>query len=361
MYSAVVVVLLMVTFSVTVNSEKLHTEDVTLQKKIWEDYKKDFKKSFASKEIETVHFNRFVKRLQHIDRWNEQTAAQGGHDPAKFGLTKFADEDVSALFPPAAPGPAKLDTKQNSSMRRLTQCGNNKAKNWASDNLNKVTPVKDQEGCHGGHWAFAVAEQVESEARIASNNGFTDILSPQQLIDCTDNFFCTDQSLDNAMLNAFTYLKNDAGLQSNSNYPYSSVDGSYGPCSVSTNDEKVKVTSIDHTSLVGDECALIGHILYNGPVAVCLSVGANFFSYSGGVLDAAACALPDDNGDTNTYMVCGQLTKVREKNSEPEKNKYKFRASFGAGFGKSGYVKMHLYENVCGVTDKPIVIEVQVL
>lgn len=66
----------------------LHTHDVAVQRKMFDNFKETHQKSYESKEHEETSFDHFVTSLKAIDQLNAQRVNE--HD-ATFGLTSFAD------------------------------------------------------------------------------------------------------------------------------------------------------------------------------------------------------------------------------------------------------------------------------
>lgn len=82
----------------------------------------------------------------------------------------------------------------------------------------KVSPVKDQKMC-GSCWAFSAVGALESESLI---NNRSDILSEQQLVDCSTSYG-NDGCHGGWMEFAFDYVI-EKGITTNSIYPYIGKD-----------------------------------------------------------------------------------------------------------------------------------------
>lgn len=67
----------------------LYTEDKTVLKTMWTDFKQKFAKKYATAEEEELRFNIFVDKIQVIDERNARELQAGGN--AVHGVTRFSD------------------------------------------------------------------------------------------------------------------------------------------------------------------------------------------------------------------------------------------------------------------------------
>jgi cathepsin L len=145
-----------------------------------------------------------------------------------------------------------------------------------------VSGVKNQGNC-GSCWAFSTTGALEG-AHYRLKNSLVP-LSEQQLIDCSskyNNEGCNGGLMDNA----FQYIKENGGLESEDSYPYK---GKEGKCRF----DKTKVVAtcsgyMDVKS--GDEEALREAVATVGPVSIAIDVTEDkFMLYKDGILVDESC------------------------------------------------------------------------
>lgn len=186
-----------------------------LAKHLWNNFKKTHDKQYLGAELEDFRFGVFRKNLDLIEKHNQDYA--NGLFTYRIGVNEFAD------WTPQEFRAKLLGTHRNmtggyqsvSLFRRLP------SHIKVPDNVDwrekgAVTPVKNQGQC-GSCWAFSTTGSLEAAHFIATGELVS--LSEQQLVDCSskyNNNGCNGGLMDNA----FTYIKENGGLESEESYPY---------------------------------------------------------------------------------------------------------------------------------------------
>jgi len=193
-----------------------------------------------------------------------------------------------------------------------------------------VTKVKDQGQC-GSCWAFSTTGNVEGCTFVASQKLLN--LAEQQLVDCAGsegNQGCNGGLMDYA----FKWINKNGGIAAQASYPYTARDGTCkkGIASVATIGGYKDVPARNEAELM--------NALQLAPVSVAVEADKSVFQfYHDGVLDNAACGTNLDHGITLTGS--GNLSG---------KDYWKVKNSWGASWGKQGYIMMVRGKNQCGIS-----------
>ncbi|XP_049320212.1 procathepsin L isoform X3 [Astyanax mexicanus] len=196
-----------------------------------------------------------------------------------------------------------------------------------------VTKVKNQGNC-GSCWAFSATGALEGQ--MFRKLGYLLPLSEQQLVDCSreyGNMGCSG----GWMNQAFQYVKDNGGLDTEDSYPYEAMEGycRYYPDAVgATCSGYVDISS-------GDEQALQEAVATVGPVSVAIDVGHYSFQlYQSGVYDEPDCST----------SALGHAVLAVGYGSDYGQDYWLVKNSWGTYWGDQGYIKMSRNKNnQCGI------------
>jgi len=199
-----------------------------------------------------------------------------------------------------------------------------------------VTPVKNQGQC-GSCWAFSTTGSLEGQHFKATGKLVS--LSEQNLVDCSrkqGNQGCQGGLMDNA----FKYIKENNGIDTEDSYPYK---GTNGQCEFKASNVGANLTSwtdVKHK----DEVALQQAVADNGPVSVAIDANHMTFQlYSGGVYHNWFCS---ENALDHGVLAVGYGT-------DNGKDYWLVKNSWGPSWGDKGYIMMSRgRHNNCGVASQ---------
>lgn len=189
-----------------------------------------------------------------------------------------------------------------------------------------VTPIKDQAQC-GSCWAFSTTGSTEG-ANFISKGELVSV-SEQQLVDCSGSYGnqgCNGGLMDNAFK---YYLGKGKGATLESAYPYTGRDGS---CKSGLT---VAVTISKFTDVPANSESGLKTAVTQQPVSVAVDA-RKWQSYSGGVFSGCSSSIQLDHG----VLAVGY-------NGES----WKVKNSWGPSWGESGYIRLVMDKNECGISN----------
>ena len=190
-----------------------------------------------------------------------------------------------------------------------------------------VTGVKNQGQC-GSCWAFSTTGSLEGQH--FRKTGKLVSLSEQQLVDCSNDLEYQELGCGGGTMgNAFLYIRDNHGLDTESSYPYNAHDGicKFKRSSVGATDKGLVVVP-------DNEEALAVAVAAHGPVSVAIDASHMQF-YHHGIYDEPKCSSKALN---HAVLAVGYGPGY-----------WLVKNSWGTKWGEEGYIKMKRGGNQCGI------------
>jgi len=297
----------------------------------WESFKREHGKKYSSSVEELQRYQIWKSNLDYVTQHN--TDADNGKHTFWLGMNKFADltaKEFAAIYNGFN---ATLRTQSRSQRIHVHDptVALPDSVDWRTQGY--VTPIKDQGQC-GSCWAFSTTGSLEGQHFKAT--GKLVALSEQNLVDCSQkqgNMGCDGGLMDQA----FQYIKDNNGIDTEDSYPYTAEDGT---CAF--NPSNVGATDSGYTDVKAkDESALQSAVATVGPVSVAIDASHTSFQlYKKGIYHEPFCS--------QTALDHGVLAVGY--GSQSGKDYWIVKNSWGTGWGDQGYILMSRNKNNnCGI------------
>lgn len=282
----------------------------------WREWKTKYGRQYASAQDETMSRDVWTRNMAYIQAHNNRTDVT-----FTLAMNQFGDKVMKlngALLP------KEITTGKSRDLSRHSQLFQPPS-SWDWRTKGVISTVQNQ-GQLGDAAAFAVTECLESVDAIRTGRLVS--LSKQETQDC-----CTHQMLEPDVYECIAKL---GGLCTESTYPPSGTDTCRSAMCTPVS------TSVKETVHIpkGDEQAMVTAVLIS-PLLVYLDAShASFQFYTGGIYNS-----PSKSCGTNIDHAM-QLVGYGQEEGELY---WILKNSWGATWGKEGYMWMKRGSNVCGV------------
>ncbi|XP_034001735.1 cathepsin K [Trematomus bernacchii] len=308
-----------------------HLDEAALDSQ-WEDWRSTHRREYNGLGEEGIRRAIWEKNMLMIEAHNQE-AALGMHS-FELGMNHLGDmtseevnEKMTGLLLPPTNGQRSFTMAFDEKLPKLPKSLDYRKKGM-------VTPVKNQGSC-GSCWAFSSAGALEGQ--LAKTTGKLMDLSPQNLVDCVkENSGCGG----GYMTNAFTYVEDNGGIDSEEAYPYVGEDQ---PCRYNSSGMAAQIKGYKEVP-VGDERALAVALFKAGPISVGIDAGLGTFQfYQRGIYYDRNCNKDDVN---HAVLAVGFGVNSKGRKFWIVKN------SWSDTWGKQGYILMaRNRDNLCGIAN----------
>nr|AAN28680.1 cathepsin L [Theromyzon tessulatum] len=285
----------------------------------WHKFKLEHNKVYVGIEEESLRKTIFATNYKFIKDHNALHAT--GEKSFTVGVNEFADMTVHE-FAQMMNG-LKPDSTRVSGSTYLSP--NIDAPlpvevDWRTKGL--VSEVKNQGSC-GSCWAFSTTGSLEGQ-HMRKTGTMVD-LSEQNLVDCSTSYG-NDGCNGGLMTNAFKYIKDNKGIDTEEAYPYAGRDGD---CKFKKNKVGATVTGFVEIP-AGNEKKLQEALATVGPVSVAIDANhQSFMLYKSGVYDEPEC----DSAQLDHGVLAVGYGSIHGKDYYIVKN------SWGTTWGEQGYIR----------------------
>ncbi|XP_058774633.1 macrodontain-1-like [Vicia villosa] len=258
----------------------------------------------------------FKENLDYIEKFNS-----AGNKSYTLGLNPYSDlttEEFKASYT-GLKVPSHVYSSKIRSNQVLFNVTNNIPLTMDWRVKGAVTDVKKQGQCDGC-WAFAAVAAVEGFWKIKMGNLLT--LSEQQLIDCDRS---SDGCTSGSIVGGFNNIIDNRGILQESQYPYREGDGTCKQFDM----DKAEAYITCYINLKKNDEQNLQRAVAEQPVAVGISVGDDFFKYSGGVY-SGACGTSLDHA----------VTIVGYGKTKSGLKYWLIKNSWGKNWGVNGYMRI---------------------
>jgi len=298
-------------------------------KRLFADFMQTYGRHYLPAE-EAHRFQCFRQNLQLIDQRN---AAGKGEE--RHGINQFADlcpKEFAKFYLGLRPGNATQKTIPAiyTKSQLAAACT---SIDWRTKGA--VTPIKNQGQC-GSCWSFSATGNMEGQWALAGKGLVS--LSEEELVQCSDsagNMGCNGGLMDQA----FEWVASNGGIDSEKDYPYTSGGGYTGDCNTAKLSKHVAAFP-SHKDLPHNEDQMAAWACTGGPIAIGVDA-TSWQTYTGGIMSNCQ----------GTQMDHGVLIVGFDSTNSPPY--WTIKNSWGTSWGESGYLRVRMGTDQCGLTQAP--------
>ncbi|KAH7653591.1 Fruit bromelain protein [Dioscorea alata] len=283
----------------------------------YEQWMVEYGRTHKTTEEKLHRFEIFMSNVQFIESFN----AAGNHT-FELGINQFADltnQEFRAMHTGFKPFSSN-NKASKTPFKYANFTDAPESVDWRTKGA--VTPIKDQGQC-GSCWAFSAVASMEGAAKLSTGKLIS--LSEQELVDC--DIKGDDQGCEGGLMDeAFKFIINNGGLNTEDKYPYTGADDSCDTKKAASHAAAIK----SYEDVPANSEADLLKAVANQPVSVAIDAGGSFQFYSSGVYSDKGCGNTLDHGVAAVgYGVTSNGTKY-----------WIVKNSWGEGWGEKGYVRM---------------------
>jgi len=300
---------------------------------LFDQYSAQWGKNYSAAELPRA-MECFAKTQATIDRLNKEqaTANHGWND-----FTDMCEEDFKSYHSLTVPLRVRSPIAPYTS-QQVSALVNDTGADWRTKGA--VTPVKNQGRC-GSCWSFSSTGNMEGQHFLASKTLVS--LSEQELVSCSKN---GNQGCNGGLMdNAFTWIIQQGGAVTESDYPYTSGTGQTGKCDESKK-TNIAAKFSSKKDLPNDETQMAAWVGDNGPLAVAVDASQHWQTYNKGIVSNC-------NGKQLDHGVL-----IVGFGTDAGTDYWIVKNSWGPSWGEQGYIRLARGTNQCDIKADPCTISV---